>query len=50
MQAWLWKEVAMGVLHGSEVASYDFLLWYVSKVLDTNPGSSAIVEKDSELF
>ncbi|XP_039133259.1 uncharacterized protein LOC120270312 [Dioscorea cayenensis subsp. rotundata] len=45
-QAWLRKEVAKEVLHGSEVASYDLLMWYAKKVLVTNPGSVAIVEND----
>ncbi|XP_039114503.1 uncharacterized protein LOC120249877 [Dioscorea cayenensis subsp. rotundata] len=44
------KEVTKDVLHGSEVASYDLLMWYVKKVLVTNPGSVAIVENDGSRF
>lgn len=29
-QVWLGKEVTRGVLHGSEVANYDLLMWYTS--------------------
>ncbi|XP_039131790.1 uncharacterized protein LOC120268452 [Dioscorea cayenensis subsp. rotundata] len=50
MEAWLGKEVAKDVLHGSEVASYDLLMWYAKKVLVTNPGSVAIVENDGSRF
>lgn len=46
----LGKEVARGVFHGSEVASYDLLMWYASKVMETNPGSFAIVEDDGDCF
>ncbi|XP_039130931.1 uncharacterized protein LOC120267344 [Dioscorea cayenensis subsp. rotundata] len=49
-QAWLGKEVAKNVLHGSEVASYDLLMWYGKKVLVTNPSSVAIVENDGSRF
>ncbi|XP_039138747.1 uncharacterized protein LOC120276076 [Dioscorea cayenensis subsp. rotundata] len=49
-QAWLGKEVTKDVLHGSEVASYDLLMWYAKKVLVTNPGSVAIVENDGSHF
>ncbi|XP_039140440.1 uncharacterized protein LOC120277649 [Dioscorea cayenensis subsp. rotundata] len=49
-QAWLGKEVAKDVLHGSEVASYDLLMWYAKKVLVTNPGNVAIVENDGPRF
>ncbi|XP_039140498.1 uncharacterized protein LOC120277712 [Dioscorea cayenensis subsp. rotundata] len=44
------KEVAKEVLHGSEVASYDLLMWYAKKVLMTNPGRVAIVENDGPRF
>ncbi|XP_039140557.1 uncharacterized protein LOC120277782 [Dioscorea cayenensis subsp. rotundata] len=37
-QAWIGKEVAKGILHGNDVASYDLLIWYASKVSETNPG------------
>lgn len=49
-QAWLGKEIAQGVLLRSEVASYNLLLWYASKVMEMNLGSSAIVKKTSERF
>ncbi|XP_039118745.1 uncharacterized protein LOC120254772 [Dioscorea cayenensis subsp. rotundata] len=49
-QAWMGKEVAKGILHGSDVASYDLLIWYASKVSETNPGSIVIIEKDGERF
>ncbi|XP_039134903.1 uncharacterized protein LOC120272206 [Dioscorea cayenensis subsp. rotundata] len=42
--------VAKDVLHGSEVASYDLLMWYTKKVLLTNPGSVDIVENDGPRF
>ncbi|XP_039139841.1 uncharacterized protein LOC120277154 [Dioscorea cayenensis subsp. rotundata] len=34
------KEVAEGILHGSNIASYDLLIWYASKVSETNPGAT----------
>ncbi|XP_039134333.1 uncharacterized protein LOC120271720 [Dioscorea cayenensis subsp. rotundata] len=45
-QAWLGKEVAKEVLHGSEVASYDLLMWYAKKVLVTNPGCRPLLYLD----
>ncbi|KAJ0962191.1 hypothetical protein J5N97_030019 [Dioscorea zingiberensis] len=49
-QAWMGKEVARTVLYGSEVQSYDLLLWYVEKVMETNPGSVATIESDGGRF
>ncbi|XP_039145643.1 uncharacterized protein LOC120282874 [Dioscorea cayenensis subsp. rotundata] len=49
-QAWMGKEVAKGILHGSDVASHDLLIWYASKVSETNPSSIVIIEKDGERF
>lgn len=49
-KAWMGKEIAQGVLLRSEVESYDLLLWYTSKVMEMNLGSSAIVKKTGERF
>ena len=49
-QAWLGKEVSQVILYGSEVANYDLLVWYTSKVVETNPGSVVIVDKYNEQF
>ncbi|XP_039135516.1 uncharacterized protein LOC120272744 [Dioscorea cayenensis subsp. rotundata] len=49
-QAWRGKELARGILHGCDKASYDLLLWYASKVTETNPDSIVLIEKDGERF
>ena len=49
-QVWLGKEHTRVVLDGSDISSYDCLLWYVDKVAETNPGSVAIVERDGDRF
>ncbi|XP_039116630.1 uncharacterized protein LOC120252524 [Dioscorea cayenensis subsp. rotundata] len=49
-QDWLGKEVTHGVLHGSELESYNLLIWYASKIMETNLGSIAIVDKDENRF
>lgn len=45
--AWLGKQVAWVILHVSEVASYNLLLQYISKM---DLCSIAIVDKDGEWF
>ncbi|XP_039118108.1 uncharacterized protein LOC120254027 [Dioscorea cayenensis subsp. rotundata] len=49
-QAWMGKELAKGILHGSDIASYDLLVWYAAKVSETNPGSVVIIDTDGERF
>lgn len=49
-QASLGKEVARVILHGSEVSSYDLLLWYANMVVETNLGRIVIVDKEGEHF
>jgi len=49
-RAWMGKEVASSVIHGSEVSSYDLLLWYVDKLSETNPGSVVSIENEGERF
>ncbi|XP_039134530.1 uncharacterized protein LOC120271908 [Dioscorea cayenensis subsp. rotundata] len=49
-QAWMGKELAKGILHGSDIESYDLLVWYVAKVSKTNPGSVVIIDTDGERF
>jgi len=49
-RAWMGKEVAISVIHGSEVSSYDLLLWYIDKVCETNPGSVVTIDNDAERF
>ncbi|XP_039118940.1 uncharacterized protein LOC120255115 [Dioscorea cayenensis subsp. rotundata] len=49
-QAWMGKELARGILHGSDISSYDMLLWYAGKLAETNPGSIVIIDKDGEQF
>jgi len=48
--AWMGKEVASSVIHGSKVSSYDLLLWYADKVSEINPGSIVTIENAGELF
>ncbi|XP_039130888.1 uncharacterized protein LOC120267282 [Dioscorea cayenensis subsp. rotundata] len=48
--AWMGKEVVRSVIHGSEVSSYDLLLWYANKVSETNPSSVVTINKDGERF
>lgn len=38
----------MVILYGNEVMSYNLLVLYASKVLETNLGTITIVEKDSK--
>ncbi|XP_039130960.1 uncharacterized protein LOC120267389 [Dioscorea cayenensis subsp. rotundata] len=45
-QAWRGKELARGILQICDKASYDLLLWYASKVIETNPGSIVLIERD----
>ncbi|XP_039140448.1 uncharacterized protein LOC120277657 [Dioscorea cayenensis subsp. rotundata] len=49
-QAWMGKELAKGILHRSDIASYDLLVWYAAKVSETNPGSVVIIDTDGERF
>ncbi|XP_039135769.1 uncharacterized protein LOC120273201 [Dioscorea cayenensis subsp. rotundata] len=48
--AWMGKEVARLVIYGSEVSSYDLLLWYADKVFATNSSSVVAIENDGERF
>ena len=43
---WRGKEAANDMIHNSAVASYDLLLSYVDKVLQTNSGSVVYVESE----
>ncbi|XP_039134263.1 uncharacterized protein LOC120271655 [Dioscorea cayenensis subsp. rotundata] len=49
-QAWRGKKLARGILHRCDKTSYDMLLWYASKVTETNPGSIVLIERDGEQF
>jgi len=49
-RAWMGKEVASSVIHGTEVSSYDLLLWYAQKVSETNHGSFVSIENEGERF
>ena len=47
-QALIGKEVVRSIIHGSEVTSYNLLLWYVDKVVETNLGSVVTIEDNGE--
>ena len=36
--------------HGSDVASYNLLIWYAGNVAEMNPGSVFVVGEDDEKF
>ena len=44
------REDTRNILHGYEVASYDLLLWYTDKVLETTLGSIVMVDRDGKRF
>lgn len=42
------RKVTMVILHEIKVTSYDLLVWYTSKVMETNLGSIEIMDIDNE--
>ncbi|XP_039134291.1 uncharacterized protein LOC120271679 [Dioscorea cayenensis subsp. rotundata] len=44
------KELVREVLHGSDIASYNLLLWCTGKVAETNLGSIIKIDRDGERF
>ena len=44
--AWYGKELAMTMVHGDDVLSYQKLGWYVEEIRKSNPGSHCVLECD----
>ena len=43
-------EITKNITHGFGVASYDVILWYIGKNLDTNSGSVVGIKSDNGHF
>lgn len=44
------KEFALKILHGRDITSYDFHIWYANKMVETNPINIVKIEREGERF